>query len=91
MNMYDYQITCFNGANRTKDIETTDATAINPISAKCEKFIEIFCKENNIVCLGGVAFGNGLLIELITALEENNFKENWTMFSDTLTNQLKAS
>jgi tRNA A37 threonylcarbamoyltransferase TsaD len=89
--MYDYQITCFNGANRTKDKESTDATAINPISEKCEKFIENFCKENNVVFLGGVAFGEGLLTELTTALEENNFKENWTMFSDTFTNQLKAS
>lgn len=89
--MYDYQIVCFNGANRTKNQETTDATAIHPISEKCEKFIENFCKENGIVCLGGVAFGKGLLIKLTTALEENNFTESWTMFSDTFLNQSKAS
>lgn len=89
--MYDYQIVCFNGANRTKDQETTDAIAVHPITKKCEKFVESFCKENGIVCLGGVAFGMGLLIELTTALKENNFTENWTMFSDTYINQLKAS
>jgi len=34
--MYDYQIVCLNGANRTKDEEATDATAIHPISKACE-------------------------------------------------------
>lgn len=81
--MYDYQIVCLNGANRTKDEETTDATAIHPISEACEMFIEKFCQENGIVCLGGVAFGKGLLSNLTCALEENDFKENWTFFSDT--------
>ena len=87
--MYDYQIICLNGANRTKDEETTDATVIHPISKACEVFIEKFCQENSIVCLGGVAFGKGLLRNLIYALEENNFKENWTFFSDTYTDQLE--
>lgn len=81
--MYDYQIVCLNGANRTKDEETTDATAIHPISEACEVFIEKFCQENSIVYLGGVAFGKGLLRNLTYALEENDFKENWTFFSDT--------
>lgn len=81
--MYDYQIVCLNGANRTRDVETTDATAIHPISKACEIFIEDFCRENGIVCLGGVAFGEGLLRNLIRALEEKKFKENWTFFSDT--------
>ncbi len=88
--MYDYQIACFNGANRTKDQETTDAIAVHPISEKCEKFIANFCKENGIVCLGGVAFGMGLLTELTTELEKNGFSEHWTIFSDTYTNQLEA-
>lgn len=88
--MYDYQIICLNGADRTKDTETTDATAIHPITKKCEKFIEDFCKENDIVCLGGVAFGEGLLRNLTYALEASDFKENWTFFSDTYDEELKS-
>lgn len=86
--MYDYQIVCLNGANRTKDQETTDATVVHPITKKCEQFISEFCNKNNIVCLGGVAFSGGLLTNLIDALEENNFKENWTLFSDGYNSQL---
>ena len=80
--MYDYQIVCFNGANRTKDQETTDAMAVHPISARCEEFVENFCRENGIVCLGGVALVKGLLSKLTIALEQNGFMEEWTCFSD---------
>jgi len=38
--------------------------------------------------LGGVAFGKGLLSNLTYALEENNFKENWTFFSSEYGNEL---
>ncbi|WP_201341445.1 hypothetical protein [Abyssogena phaseoliformis symbiont] len=69
---------------RTTDEEITDATVIHPISKACEVFIEKFCQENSIVCLGGVAFGEGLLRNLIYVLEEN-----WTFFSDTYTDQLE--
>ena len=89
--MYDYQIVCLNGANRTKDEETTDATAIHPISKECEVFVENFCQENGVVCLGGVAFGKGLLNNLTHALETHGFKENWTCFSDTYTEQLNSA
>lgn len=82
--MYDYQIVCFNGANRTKNQETTDAMAVHPISAKCEKFVKKFCLENNIACLGGVAFAKGLITKLTNALESNKFKEEYTCFSDSL-------
>jgi Fe2+ or Zn2+ uptake regulation protein len=53
--MNDYQVICFNGANRTKDKETTDLTAIHPISKNSEEFVKSFCFKNNINFLGGVA------------------------------------
>ncbi|WP_225879243.1 hypothetical protein [Isorropodon fossajaponicum symbiont] len=61
-----------------------------PQARRVEVFIEKFCQENSVVCLGGVAFGKGLLRNLTYALEENNFKENWTFFSDTYTDQLES-
>jgi hypothetical protein len=81
--MNDYQVICFNGANRTKDKETTDLTAIHPISKNCEEFVKSFCFKNNINFLGGVALAEGLLLKLTDALEKNNFIEEGTYFSDT--------
>lgn len=84
MKMYDYKIICFNGANRTKNQETTDAMVIHPISKKCEKFIKKFCPENGIICLGDVAFGKGLLTTLTDALYANKLVESGTFFTDKL-------
>ncbi len=67
--MYDYQIVCFNGANRAQDQEATDATAVHPVNEKCEKFVENFCQENGIICLGGVALAKGPLLKLTKTLE----------------------
>ena len=80
--MYDYQIICFNGANRTKDSETTDAMAVHPISQECEDFITDYCEKNNITCIGGVAFVKGLNPDLTDTLYNNGFKESWTCFTD---------
>ncbi len=90
--MNDYQIVCFNGANRTRDEETTDTIAIHPITKECEEFVEKFCKENNIYCVGGVAFGEGHMdtYDLSKALEENDFEEEWTCFTDTYIERLKS-
>lgn len=86
--MNDYHIICFNGANRTTDQETIDAMAVHPLTKECEQFVEKFCQENGIVCLGGVAFGKGLLTDLTDALYANKFTESETCFTDSLISEL---
>lgn len=86
--MYDYQIVCFNGANRSENTEMTDAMAIHPITKECKEFLEKFCKENGIICMGGVAFGKDFLMNLTDALEYAGFKECWTMFTNGYIDEL---
>jgi hypothetical protein len=82
MENYDFQIVCFNGAHRTEHSEKTDMMAVHPITEKCEKFIQKYCAENHIACIGGVALTEGVDGNLTTALENNGFKEAWTCFTD---------
>lgn len=83
--MYDYQVICFGDS-----MLYTDATTVKPINKKCREFIDQFCKDNGIVCLGGVAFGAKLsLSDLTEALFVNGFKENWTMFTDDYSKEVE--
>ncbi len=67
--MPDYTIVHFNGANRTHDLETTNATAIHPISKECEKFLLKYEKESNLKSIGGVFLLNGLALNIIDMLQ----------------------
>ena len=81
--MNDYQIVCFGSAD-----DRTESSVVSPNNEKCKKFIEQFCKENGIVCFGGVAFGKGLITKVWDALEMAGFKEQWTMFTSEHTKEI---
>jgi hypothetical protein len=83
MTTTDYIVMHFNGAHRTRDQETTDATAIHPLSSRCEIFLSQYEKSNNIQCVGGVFLLNGLGSNLIDKLNEQGFCEA-TFFSDNV-------
>ena len=82
----DFSITHFNGANRTYDRESTDATAIHPLSKRCENFLKNIANQENLTTQNGVVLLSGLGSAIIDKLINSGFTEH-TIFIDEVIGQ----
>lgn len=80
----DFLVIHFNGANRTYDKETTDATSIHPVSKECEASLTLLAKKHNLTVINGVAILQGLGSAIIDKLLDLGFIDH-TTFTDELT------